>query len=198
MSSIADVIDVLFIIGLLYGLFQLFPKRIRERTERVLLEEPAPQPGVREEVEEIPEVDVEKEKEAEAPTGTFVDYVKAHLKENLQVVERIAPGEPDLLVESLNFKEKFYIETWFLPALERKHARLGLQMNYLDDYRTFREESGRDIFFVVGVGGTETDPEVLYIIPLDFAEDFIPVERLKKFERPEPDLPIMYYYKKLR
>jgi len=128
----------------------------------------------------------------------FLEYVREHLNENLQVVERIAPGEPDLLVESLNFKEKFYIEAWFIESLTRKLGRLGLEIKNLEGYRKLRRDSGREIFFLVGLGGYESSPKTIYIIPLEYAEDFIPVERLRKFERPEPDLPIMYYYRKLR
>lgn len=195
MGFLGDITNVLFFFGILYGAINALPTQSRERAVSAVYRKPSLKSFKRQKKivlnPSVTTITVEEPK-------SFLDYVRTLLGENLKVIERVAEGEPDLLVESKNFQEKFYIETGYVPDFDEEDDQRGLKMDYLDSYGAFEEAMDSKIFFIIGVGGQETKPERVYIISAGEASSFMAMGTLARYERPEPDLPIMYYYMKLR
>lgn len=195
MGLLGDIANIIFVIGLIYGAINTLPPESRNRVVSMVYRRPSLKSFKRQKKlvlnPVVTTIVVEEPK-------TFLDYVRTHLGENLKVIERMAEGEPDLLVESQNFQERFYIETVFISDFDEEGDQKGLKIDYLESYQAFEESRDMKIFFVIGEGGQETQPETVYILSVSEASPFMPMEFLARFERPEPDLPIMYYYMKLR
>ncbi|MBU2461649.1 hypothetical protein KKH65_02100 [bacterium] len=96
-------------------------------------------------------------------------------------------SEPDFVMRHKRKNRLFAIECKFRSNLWRGKEEYGIlwaPRYKIRNYNRFWEKEKIPVFVVIGLSGTPSDPEHLFLIPLPYLRyQFISENRLKKFER---------------
>lgn len=112
---------------------------------------------------------------AAQPTDTFEDYIAAKFDEKY-----FTPDSSDIATDyALNTKPdlvfiysdschtfRFAVECKFRPSFTNENS-IQLAAGQLDSYHFFQDQNGIPVYIILGVGGSSSNPEKLYIIPLN-------------------------------
>lgn len=93
---------------------------------------------------------------------------------------------PDLLMEFLEYNQnnkEFAVECKWRQNLYKNGLELSTS-NQLNRYRDYAEKKSVSVFMVIGLGGKGSDPEKLYVVPLeDISKPFMHISELKKYKK---------------
>ena len=92
---------------------------------------------------------------------------------------------PDILLEfSIRQKSsELSVECKWRKSYYKNGVELA-KKEQLERYKEFQKERNIPVFIAIGIGGKGTEPEQLYIIPLqEITTNFLSMNELKKFEK---------------
>jgi len=75
-------------------------------------------------------------------------------------------NEPDFFVKYKPNGDEFYLKCKFRTYLYRGHFDWARE-DQLDIYKEFAEETGKPVYFALGLGGCADDPDRVYVMPLE-------------------------------